>query len=281
VWAWGWGEAGQLGAGSGPSESNIPLRVHGLTGVTAIAATHQTAYALKSDGTVWAWGNDTWGGRGNATCPAGQFCPPNTPLRVGLPGTSRVTAIAAGDSETGYALRADGTVWAWGRNWTGETGTDSPPRSSVSPTQVVGLTGVVAIAGGTEVAYAVTGDGRVWAWGDDYWGTLGAGRPCTDTGGPYTPLCMSPVPVQVSGLTGPVTIDSGSGTTFAVKPDGTVSAWGRNAEQGNLGNGTTGSCTTFPQPEGSCRQSVPVPATISGVSDLAAGGLGMFAVVPG
>ncbi|WP_461119250.1 RCC1 domain-containing protein [Saccharothrix stipae] len=282
VWSWGWGEAGQLGAG-GPVESNVPVRVYGLTGVTAIAATHQTAYALKSDGTVWAWGNDVWGGRGNATCPAGQSCPANTPLRVGLPlpGTTRITAIAAGDSETGYALRSDGTVWAWGRNWTGETGTGSAPRSSVSPTQVVGLTGVVSIAGGEEVGYAVTGDGRVWAWGADYWGTLGTGAPCVDTGTPQVPGCMSSVPVQVSGLTGPVAIDSGSGTTFAVKPDGTVWAWGRNAEQGNIGNGTTGSCGTFPQPEGSCRQSVPVRTTIAGVSRVAAGGLGHFAVVPG
>ncbi len=281
VWSWGWGEAGQLGAGA-PVESNVPVQVYGLTGVTAIAATHQTAYALKSDGTVWAWGNDVWGGRGGATCPSGQYCPGNTPLRVALPlpGTTRITAIAAGDSETGYALRSDGTVWAWGRNWTGETGTGSAPRSYVRPTQVVGLTDVVAIGGGEEVGYAVTGDGRVWAWGADYWGTLGTGAPCVDTGSPHVPGCMSSVPVQVSGLTGPVAVDSGSGTTLAVKPDGSVWAWGRNGEQGNIGNGTAGACGSFPLPEGTCRQAVPVRSTISGVSDIAAGGLGQFAVVP-
>ncbi|MDX3657618.1 hypothetical protein PV646_09915 [Streptomyces sp. ID05-26A] len=276
VWAWGWNEARQLGT-EYSGDSNTPLQVYGLTGVTAIAASHQGAYALKSDGTVWAWGNDVWGGRGNGTCPTGYVCPPGTPLKVALPlpGGTKITAIAAGSSETGYALRSDGTAWAWGRNWAGETGTGAPPRSSVSPTQVVGLTGVVSIAGGDEVGYATTSDGKVWAWGNDYWGVLGTGTSCADP-----EFCKSNVPVEVKGLTGPVTIESGGGTTLAVKPDGSVWAWGRNDDAGNLGNGTTDTCNEFPLTP-ACRASTPVRTTISGVRDVAASGFGMYAVVQG
>jgi alpha-tubulin suppressor-like RCC1 family protein len=276
VWSWGWNESGQLGRDGG-GDSNVPVQVYGLTGVTAIAATHQTAYALKSDGTVWAWGNDVWGGRGSGSCPAGQFCPPGTPVRVALPlpGNTKITAIAAGGSSTAYALRSDGTAWAWGRNWRGETGTGASPRTDISPSQVVGLTNVVTIAGGPEVGYAVTSDGKVWAWGDDYWGTLGSGIPCTS---PDT-ACQSNVPVQVQGLTGPVTITSGgTGTTFARKPDGSVWAWGYNGENGNLGNGTTGACPTLPMTE-NCRATTPVHTTITGASRVAAGALGQFALV--
>jgi alpha-tubulin suppressor-like RCC1 family protein len=147
----------------------------------------------------------------------------------------------------------------------------------VSPAQVVGLTGVVSVAGGHYAAYATTSDGKVWAWGSDYWGSLGDGTPCVSPG---TDSCRSNVPLEVQGLTGPVAIDSGSGTTFAVKQDGTVWAWGVNAAAGNLGNGTSDSCTEFPKTQ-RCQATSPVQTSISGVKDVAAGGLGNFAVVPG
>lgn len=56
-------------------------------------------------------------------------------------------------------------------------------------------------------------------------------------------------------------------------------AWGRNGEHGNLGNGTSNPCITWPLTP-ACRASSPVQTTISGVSDIAAGGLGNFAIVP-
>jgi alpha-tubulin suppressor-like RCC1 family protein len=273
VWAWGSDNAGQLGQGY-VRDSNVPVRVWELTDVTAIAASHQTAYALRADGTVWAWGSDLWDGLGGGTCPTGQTCPPHTPVRVSLPlpGTTRITAIAAGNSETAYALRSDGTMWAWGRNWLGETGTGAPPRTSILPTQVVGLTDVVTIGAGTENGYAVTADGRVWSWGEDYWGALGTGAQCTQP-----EECRTNVPVTVPGLTAPIAIDGTDGATLALSADGTVWAWGRNGESGNLGNGTSGECRTIPFPA-SCRQSTPVRTTIANATAIATGGLGQFAI---
>lgn len=274
VWSWGWGEAGQLGRG-GTSDSNVPVQVWGLTDATAIAATSQTAYALRADGTVWAWGSDVWRGRGNGSCPVGQTCPAGTPVRVALPlpASTTITAIAAGGSETAYALRSDGTMWAWGRNWLGETGTGSPDRTSVSPRQVVGLTGVVTIGGGHENGYAVTADGRVWSWGADYWGALGTGAPCTEP-----EQCRTNVPVLVSGLTAAVAIDSANGTAVALGADGTVWTWGRNAENGNLGNGTPGACVGgLPLPE-TCRQPTPARIAVAGATAVEAANLGQFAI---
>ncbi|MFJ6676726.1 RCC1 domain-containing protein [Actinosynnema sp. NPDC091369] len=278
VWAWGSAANGRLGH-DGFTDSAVPVRVGGLTGVTAIAALNQATYALKSDGTVWAWGDDLWGGLGGGTCPDSGFCWAGTPRRVPLPqpsGTTFTTIAAASGGRMAYALRSDGTVWSWGWNHRGEAGTGAPLGDNVLPARVTGPADVVSIAAGVEVGYAVTADGRVWAWGDNYWGELGTDAPCAEP----VHLCAVGVPVQVTGVTGVVGISSGAGTTLARTADGSVWAWGRNARSGELGNGTTGGCDELPYQQ-DCRASVPVRTLVSGVSGLASGLPGKFAVVPG
>jgi alpha-tubulin suppressor-like RCC1 family protein/chitodextrinase len=147
----------------------------GLTGVTAIAAGPIHTVALKSDGTVVAWGSN---GDGQTTIP------------VGLTG---VTAIAAGDYHT-VVLKADGTVVAWGWNGYGQT------------TIPAGLTGVTAIAAGRNHTVALKNDGTVVAWGNNAHG-------------------QTTIP---AGLTGVTAIAAGGDYTVALKGDGTVVAWGFN-----------------------------------------------------
>jgi alpha-tubulin suppressor-like RCC1 family protein len=82
--------------------------VSGLTGVTAIAGGSFTGYALRSDGTVWAWGYNAYAALGDGTTT-------DSTVPVPVSGLTGVTAIAGG-SFTGYALRTDGTVRARGEN---------------------------------------------------------------------------------------------------------------------------------------------------------------------
>ncbi|WP_328591784.1 hypothetical protein [Candidatus Frankia alpina] len=201
----------------------MPVRVVGLTRVIAIASGGATAYALREDGTVWAWGDNDEGQLGNGTTAS-------SPLPVRIIGLSGVRAIAGGQ-EAGYALRRDGTIWAWGANDEGQLGNGTIVSSTV-PVAVRNLTGVTAIAASSEGAsgYALRGDGTAWAWGLNNTGQLGNGTDDT-----------SLVPVQVNGTTGLVGVTAISADSFsgyALRQDGTVWAWGSNFF-GQLGRGLT------------------------------------------
>src|SRR5262249_52995385 len=148
---------------------NTPIQVSDLYGVTAIACGGYHSLALKSDGTVWAWGANSYGQvGGSATGPV------YTPVQVTH--LSDVKAIAGGGLHS-LAMKNAGTVWAWGYNHFGQvgmfanTGTDN---ANPLPTEVSGLTKVYAITAGYyhNLAYAATG---VWAWGLNDYGQLGGG----------------------------------------------------------------------------------------------------------
>ncbi len=225
VWAWGYNGYGQLGESPYTNTKRItPVQVNSkiLNSVIAVAAGSSHTIALKSDGTVWTWGYNSYGQLGDGTV-ADKY----TPVQVSS--LSGVTAIAGGWFYT-VALKSDGTVWAWGDNSSGQLG-DGSTTYRTTPVQVSGLSGVTAIAvGGGEYGHhtvALKSDGTVWAWGWNYYGQLGDGT----TTERYTP-------VPVSSLSGITTIAAGAYHTAALKSDGTAWAWGTN-NSGELGDGTT------------------------------------------
>jgi alpha-tubulin suppressor-like RCC1 family protein len=222
AWAWGFNFYGQLGNGNN-TNSSTPVQASGLSGVTAIAGGYAHSLAVKSDGTAWAWGLNNFGQLGNGTNVSSS-----APLQVS--GLTGVTAIAGGNAHS-LAAKSDGTVWAWGLNSRGQLG-NGTNASSTTPVQASGLSGVTAVASQAEAYHslAVKSDGTVWAWGLNNYGQLGNGA----TSG----TSPNPTAVQVSGLSGVSAIAAGGSHSLALKTDGTVWAWGYNAE-GELGNGTT------------------------------------------
>ncbi|MDD5761565.1 MAG: hypothetical protein PHP88_03550 [bacterium] len=188
VWAWGHNEYGQIGdntTGFGRYKS-VPAQVQGLSGVfVAVAAGAYHTVALKSDNTVWAWGNNASGQLG-INQPNFGFPYPVPRQVTGLTG---VVAIAAGFEHT-FALKSDGTVWAWGSNVKGAFG-NGTTASEIAPVQVTNFTGFLAVAPGFDFTVALKGDGTFWACGNNQFGELGRGT---------ADLSAHPVPVQVTGL---------------------------------------------------------------------------------
>jgi alpha-tubulin suppressor-like RCC1 family protein len=220
VWGFGLNSNGQIGDTTTTSPRSTPVQVAGLTGVTAIAAGSAHSVALKSDGSVVAWGVNSSGQLGNGTTT--QRTSPTT-----VPGLTGVVAIAAGLNHT-VALKSDGSVVAWGENANGQLG-DSTDTDRTGPVGVSGLTsGVVAIAAGHYHTLAVKSDGSVVAWGNNANGQVGDGSQTTAW-----------VPTQVSGLTsGVAEVAAGGFHSLARKADGSVVGWGLN-NFGQLGDGST------------------------------------------
>lgn len=174
--------------------------------------------ALKSDGTVWAWGYNNYGQLGNGTTTTSSL-----PIQVS--GLSNITDIGAGLSYS-LAVSSNGKVYAWGRNNFGQLG-DGTYNNSSTPVQVSGLNGitVTAIGGGQGHCLVLTSTGTVYAWGYNISGQLGNGT--------YND---SPTPVQVSGLSSISKIEVGYNQGMALKNDGTIYVWGYNG-YGQLGLG--------------------------------------------
>lgn len=236
VWTWGrnkWSSItyGMLG-NTGP-DSATPTKVSGVSGVKAVAASQAFMLALKTDGTVWAWGRNNRGQLGNGV-------DPTTTPPIGAPAPvlnlTGITAIAA-SFEFSMALKSDGTVWVWGDDYYGQLGNGLPVMvpgvnyvgiNSV-PKKLSALSDVAAISAGLFNAAAVKTDGTVWTWGINSWGQLGLGTTTQPA------VAVNRVP----GLSNVTSIAFGNNFVVAGKSDGSVWSWGKNSSFGALGNGST------------------------------------------
>ncbi|WP_246098556.1 S-layer homology domain-containing protein [Saccharibacillus brassicae] len=192
-----------------------------LTDVKAIVGTYASAYALKTDGTVWAWGGYNENGQlGNDTTTGSQV-----PVRVlGLPAN---VAEIRGGNQHGVALTEDGDVYAWGFNQMGQIG-NGTLTNSLHAIKVEGLPKITLIGTGNYSTFAKGVDGKVYAWGAGYNGQLGLGH--TNHANPV-PQAINYNLSKVVAISG-----GGSNTTFALMADGRVMSWG-SGSYGMLGDG--------------------------------------------
>jgi len=219
LWSWGLNSVGQLGhgnAGSG-SQFNLPGPVAGLRHVIAFSPAGGHNLALKSDGTVWAWGNNDSGQIGDGT-----VLQRNAPVQV----HSITHALAvSGDSDESFAVRNDGTVWAWGvvGAWPADatcapdsSGNPPDPACHYTPVKLAGLDHVVSMSG----RILLKSDGTVWQLADKN----------------NTPAGVQYSIARISKLSNVAVVVDAIDHGLALKWDGTVWAWGSN-DSGQLGDG--------------------------------------------
>jgi alpha-tubulin suppressor-like RCC1 family protein len=248
LWAWGDNSFGQLGDTTTVSHA-APIRI--VTGNpgnfdnnwVAVSAGGAYSVGLQADGTLWAWGDNSFG-----QLAAHPFDVPSSsvPFQIlnfasvpGNPGfNSNWTAVAAGNNHL-MALQGDGTAWGLGDNSLGQLGNGSsaPVQFDFFPVQNIGLPAVpyIAIAAGDSHSVALKADGSIWSMGNNTSGQLGIGAIDPNI---FVPVAH-PVPTrEVSNANTWVTISAGGRHTVAIKSDGSLVSWGEN-EFGQIGDGTT------------------------------------------
>lgn len=222
VWAAGYNSQGQLGNGT-TTDSNLPVIVTNLTGITTIAAGSNHSLALDPSGFVTSWGRNASGECGDGKTSDHYI------FALKIPLLSKIVSISAGKFFS-VALDSSGSVWAWGANDVGQLGNGgtvmnaTPGKVQLSAGGY--LSNIIAITCGASHALALDSSGNIWAWGSNRSGQLGNN---SSTNSSY--------PVQVSSLSGVSAIAAGGGYSLALI-SGTVYAWGGNGS-GQLGDGTT------------------------------------------
>lgn len=226
LWAWGYNTTGQLGDGSIISK-NAPVSITNTTPSTtwtAIAGGNLHTLALKSNGTLWAWGDNTSGQLGDGTSGSGTW--KKTPVQIS--GTTW-KAIAGGANHS-LALKSDGTLWAWGDNSFGQLGdgTSGLGTGKNAPVQIGTDTTWSAVSAGNTHSLAIKSDGTLWAWGENSFGQLGVGDQVHRN-----------APTQIGSATTWQRIDGGYAHTVAIQADKTLWRWGWNLDGGgNVLSGT-------------------------------------------
>ena len=226
LWTWGYNLFGQLGDNTSVTKSSPVTTIAGGTNWKQVSCgTYHTA-AIKTDGTLWTWGYNLYGGLGDNTA-VSKLSPVTT-----VAGGTNWKQVACGDNHTS-AIKTDGTLWTWGINSSGQLGDGTTVDKSSPVTTVAGGTNWKQVACGSQTA-AIKTDGTLWTWGGNGFGQLGDN----------TVVAKSSPVTTVAGGTNWKQVACGGYYIAAIKTDGTLWTWGinnsgRGVAYGQLGDGTS------------------------------------------
>ncbi|WP_350356639.1 T9SS type A sorting domain-containing protein [Hymenobacter canadensis] len=248
LWAWGRSESGMLGNGTTAPDVIRPAQIPSPTTATPgsywsdIAAGQGFALALRSDGTLWAWGYAGYGSLGiGPSTVTYQTTPILVPSPSGALAGTHWTKIATGYTHA-LAVRSDGTLWTWGRANFGQLGNGDLSTQVAVPTQITNPTAAsvgtswVQVWAGNEHSLALRSDSTLWGWGRNTEGQLGDNTAISRT-----------VPVQEFTRSHWASASGGFFHSLAVR-NGKVFACGGmnfNTNAGQLGDGTRNGSAYF------------------------------------
>ena len=168
LYSWGTNEYGQLGFNQPDnSHKSSPTQLTG-TWSTNVSSGQDSCAAINSDGTMWCWGLNNVGQLGqNTTGPGAND--QSSPCQVGT--NTNWTTVTTGRWYN-MATKTDGTLWVWGVNQSGNLGKNTINDSRSSPIQIGTETTWAGVKAGADTSFATKTDGTLWAWGQNWRGTL-------------------------------------------------------------------------------------------------------------
>ena len=218
LWTWGQNNEGQLGDNSITNRSSPVQTITGGTNWKQVSGGTFYTVAIKTDGTLWTWGNNGYGQLGN-----NSLTNRSSPVQTVAGGTNW-KQVSCKTAHTA-AIKTDGTLWTWGLNNFGQLGDNSITNRSSPVQTIVGGTNWKQVVCGYGHIAAIKTDGTLWAWGNNTVGQLGDNN-----------IVNKSSPVQtVAGGTNWKQIACGYLHTAAIKTDGTLWTWGSNT-YGQLGD---------------------------------------------
>lgn len=222
LWTWGRNTSGQLGDNSTTVRSSPVTTSGGGATWFKVGCGAEHTVAVKTDGTLWCWGNNAFGQVGT-----GDTTNRSSPVTVSGGGTTW-RMPSAGGLEFSSAIKSDGTLWTWGRNQNGQLGDGTTTnRSSPGTTAAAGTNWTYSACGSYFIA-AIKLDGTIWTWGLNTNGQLGDGS----TSNRSSPGTLA------GGGTNWKAVNTGDDAAYAIKTNGTLWSWGLNSS-GQLGDGTS------------------------------------------
>jgi alpha-tubulin suppressor-like RCC1 family protein len=179
-----------------------------------VSAGGEFSVALRSDGTLWAWGSNSNGQLGQ-----GNRDEKGTPVEVG---TDKDWADVSAGAFHVVAVKKDGSLWAWGFNGNGELGDGL--KAEVDAPEKIGTDNDWAnVSTASSSSFAQKKNGTLWGWGSNAYGTVGDGTTVNKRN-----------PVQIGTATDWLKISGGGFHVMAIKKDHSLWGWGLNGH-GELG----------------------------------------------
>lgn len=246
LWSWGYNGSGELGNGTSNNVNPVPTQIGTATDWQTIASSFGTTLALKTNGTLWAWGLNQYGLLGNGTGGGGAHM--DVPTQVGTANDWMKFSIA---DQAVIALKTNGSLWTWGWNASGLLGNGTTTTTTFIPTQVGADTDWAEVAIGINHAAALKTNGSLWTWGKNDFGQLGDG-----TAGDHY------FPAQAGADLDWQSLSAGGLHNLAKKTNGTLWAWGINSV-GQLGNGGSGTPSNVPVQTGTANDWVSIKCGVS------------------
>ena len=230
LWVWGTNNNGQLGINNTIGRSTPVTTFAGGTNWKSVACGYNSTAAIKTDGTLWTWGLNSYGFLGINI--SGTTTGRTTPVTTFVGGTNWRQVSA---SFACTAIKTDGTLWVWGYNNTGILGTNDTNNRSIPVTTFAGGNNWKNVSSSTDITSAIKTDGTLWSWGSNTNGQLG------DNTGAGTDK-LTPITTFAGGNNWK-SVATGNNHSVAIKTDGTLWVWGAN-NNGQLGiNNTTDKST--------------------------------------